>query len=43
VAALPPHLDPFDRMLVAQARVADLTLITGDRRPAACDLRRLWG
>jgi PIN domain nuclease of toxin-antitoxin system len=30
-AALPAHhRDPFDRMLVAQARVEDLTLISGD-------------
>jgi PIN domain nuclease of toxin-antitoxin system len=31
VAALPPHhRDPFDRMLVAQARVEGLTLVTRD-------------
>lgn len=31
LAALPPvHKDPFDRMLVAQATVEDLTLITAD-------------
>ncbi len=30
-SALPPiHQDPFDRMLVAQARVESLTLVTGD-------------
>jgi PIN domain nuclease of toxin-antitoxin system len=30
-AGLPPHhKDPFDRMLVAQARLADLTLVTAD-------------
>jgi PIN domain nuclease of toxin-antitoxin system len=29
--ALPPHhRDPFDRMLVAQAQVNDLTLVTSD-------------
>lgn len=28
---LPPHhKDPFDRLLIAQARVEDLTLISGD-------------
>jgi PIN domain nuclease of toxin-antitoxin system len=44
VAALPfHHRDPFDRMLVAQARVGDLTLITGDRKLAAYDVRRFWG
>jgi PIN domain nuclease of toxin-antitoxin system len=31
VTALPPHhRDPFDRMLVAQALVEDLTLVTRD-------------
>jgi PIN domain nuclease of toxin-antitoxin system len=31
--ALPPHhRDPFDRMLVAQARVESLTLVTRDKR-----------
>jgi PIN domain nuclease of toxin-antitoxin system len=31
--ALPRHHDdPFDRMLVAQARADDLTLVTADRR-----------
>jgi PIN domain nuclease of toxin-antitoxin system len=44
VAALPPHhRDPFDRMLVAQARVENLTLITGDRRLAAYDVPTFWG
>lgn len=33
---LPPlHRNPFDRMLVAQARVEDLLLITSDRLVAA--------
>lgn len=32
-AALPPvHSDPFDRMLVAQARIEQLELVTRDRR-----------
>ncbi len=32
-AALPPHHnDPFDRMLVAQAQVERLTIVTRDRR-----------
>ena len=31
--ALPPHhRDPFDRMLVAQARVESLTILTRDQR-----------
>lgn len=36
VTTLPPlHGDPFDRMLVAQARVEGLTLLTADRTLAA--------
>jgi PIN domain nuclease of toxin-antitoxin system len=36
VAALPPlHRDPFDRMLVAQARAEPLRLLTVDRTVAA--------
>ncbi len=32
-AELPPHhRDPFDRMLVAQARIERLTLVTHDRQ-----------
>ncbi|MCY3930628.1 MAG: type II toxin-antitoxin system VapC family toxin [Acidobacteria bacterium] len=32
VATLPPHhRDPFDRILVAQARIEGLTLVTADR------------
>jgi PIN domain nuclease of toxin-antitoxin system len=43
MAALPfHHRDPFDRMLVAQARVEDLTLVTGDDKLAAYDVRRFW-
>jgi PIN domain nuclease of toxin-antitoxin system len=43
VAKLPPHhRDPFDRMLVAQARIEGLTLVTGDRRLAAYDARSFW-
>jgi PIN domain nuclease of toxin-antitoxin system len=43
VATLPfHHRDPFDRMLVAQARVEHLTLVTGDRRLAAYDVPRFW-
>ena len=47
LAGLPPiHRDPFDRMLIAQAAVEGLTLLTSDRTVAkypgpirACDLR----
>ena len=36
IAALPPlHRDPFDRMLVAQARAEPLRLLTVDRKVAA--------
>jgi PIN domain nuclease of toxin-antitoxin system len=32
-ATLPPHHnDPFDRMLVAQAQIERLTIVTRDRR-----------
>ncbi|MBY0421120.1 MAG: type II toxin-antitoxin system VapC family toxin [Parvularculaceae bacterium] len=35
VADLPPiHKDPFDRLLIAQARVEGLTLLTSDARVA---------
>ncbi len=37
--ALPRHHeDPFDRMLVAQARFEDLTLVTRDKRLAAYEV-----
>lgn len=40
---LPPHhQDPFDRMLIAQARHERLTLITHDRKFEAYDLPILW-
>lgn len=39
VADLPlHHRDPFDRLLVAQARSEQLTIITADRRIAAYDV-----
>lgn len=42
-AALPPHHgDPFDRMLVAQARLEGLTLVSHDRQLAAYDVAVLW-
>jgi PIN domain nuclease of toxin-antitoxin system len=32
VATLPPkHRDPFDRLLVAQAQIEDLSILTADR------------
>ena len=42
VEALPMHhADPFDRMLIAQARVEGLTLLTADRAFAAYDVALL--
>jgi PIN domain nuclease of toxin-antitoxin system len=39
VAELPEHhKDPFDRLLVAQARIERLTLVTADPRLAAYDV-----
>lgn len=43
VQALPMHhRDPFDRLLVAQARVEDLTLISNDPRIADYDVTVTW-
>jgi len=42
-ARLPPHhADPFDRMLVAQAKAEGLTLVTHDRRLAPYEIEILW-
>jgi PIN domain nuclease of toxin-antitoxin system len=42
-AALPPHhRDPFDRILVAQAQLEGLTLVSHDRRLAPYDVAVLW-
>lgn len=42
VAELPlHHRDPFDRLLIAQARHEDLVLVTADRRLAAYDVATL--
>lgn len=35
------HRDPFDRLLVAQARCEDLTLVTSDRVLSEYDVRTL--
>jgi PIN domain nuclease of toxin-antitoxin system len=41
VASLPlHHLDPFDRLLIAQARINDLSIVTADRAFAQYDVRR---
>ena len=36
------HFDPFDRMLVAQAMLEDLTLVTHDRKLEAYSVTILW-
>jgi PIN domain nuclease of toxin-antitoxin system len=36
------HQDPFDRMLIAQALVEELTLVSHDRRMASYDIPILW-
>jgi PIN domain nuclease of toxin-antitoxin system len=41
--ALPPHHgDPFDRILVAQAQMQGLVMVTSDARIAAYDVPVLW-
>lgn len=43
VRALPlHHRDPFDRLLVVQAQIEGLTLVTRDPAFAAYDVRTLW-
>ena len=36
------HRDPFDRLLVAQARIEGMTLVTGDERMASYGTPILW-
>lgn len=36
------HRDPFDRMLVAQAMVEEMTLLSRDRRLSAYGVARIW-
>jgi PIN domain nuclease of toxin-antitoxin system len=41
--ALPgPHRDRFDRMLIAQAMLDDLVLVSNERAFSAYGVRRLW-
>ena len=41
--ALPgPHRDPFDRMLVAQAMIEDMALVSNERAFDLYGVRRLW-
>ena len=37
-----PHRDPFDRLLIAQARVEGLTLISNEALFDRCGVKRLW-
>jgi PIN domain nuclease of toxin-antitoxin system len=40
---LPPHhRDPFDRMLIAQARLEDMVLLTADRAMLKYDVKSLF-
>lgn len=42
-ASLPgPHRDPFDRMLIAQAMLDDLTLVSNERLFDIYGVKRLW-
>lgn len=36
------HRDPFDRMIVAQARVETMPIISGDARLDQHEIARLW-
>jgi PIN domain nuclease of toxin-antitoxin system len=41
--ALPgPHADPFDRMLMAQAMIEDLVLVSNEKNFDAYGVKRLW-
>lgn len=37
-----PHRDPFDRMLIAQAMLDDLVLVSNEQSFDAYGVRRLW-
>lgn len=37
-----PHRDPFDRMLIAQAQMEDLPLVTNERLFDAFGVARIW-
>ena len=36
------HKDPFDRLLVAQAMVNQIPLLSADQQLSAYDIKRLW-
>lgn len=37
-----PHVDPFDRMLIAQAIAEKMTIVTGDPQFAAYPVKLFW-
>lgn len=37
-----PHGDPFDRILIAQAQIEGLTLVSNERLFDAFGVKRLW-
>lgn len=43
VAELPfHHRDPFDRLLIAQAMVEGVSLLSRDTRLSSYDIQRIW-
>ena len=36
------HRDPFDRMLIAQAMIEDMRLLSRDHRLSAYEIERIW-
>jgi PIN domain nuclease of toxin-antitoxin system len=43
IMSLPQHhRDPFDRMLIAQAQVEDMAVLTADRRFRRYDIKVVW-
>lgn len=37
-----PHKDPFDRLLIAQAQVEDMTLVSNEALFDGFAVKRLW-
>jgi PIN domain nuclease of toxin-antitoxin system len=37
-----PHLDPFDRLLIAQCRIESLTMVTNDKLMRRYEVDWLW-
>ena len=43
VSSLPPlHADPFDRLLIAQAQIEDIPILTSDRLFEPYDIKVIW-